>query len=445
MLRRRISRKGKKNRDKSNTLRNEFPDLSYLGSGSYGSVYEIKGTQIALKEHRISNINDPEFCEDWKKEFEMQKAVHESCNDFLNTIGIGIVKPLAFSYGIRKDDTILRSQNNVKGASSCFFTMEQVPGAVGAPPYYFKKLYKLLKSSVRLQNVRIPSYLQLGTLQNKAGHISLDMLQGATVIEFPNESYNYAIVEGIGLELLKNTFLSFFKIAESGFIPRDIEYVFNGDFSDVYVKILDFNEVKPIEERSKGRTDYDLEEDLAHVYIDLCGLRSLNTKNPQAPYDIPTPQWKFLCSPIVSPHAFFTCISYAKSAGFKKFRIEKIADFILKYAEQRMNAHNTTDSIPWDPPSPSFSKEGDDSVFQKYFLQGLYETAVKRNICVDPSQFADYETTLAYFQSLLNAPAPSVEEGDDWIFPFSEGPVRKDLPNMPFFKKRKFTFKKRHH
>ena len=55
----------------------------------------------------------------------------------------------------------------------------------------------------------------------------------------------------------------------------------------------------------------DINEDIANVYIDLCGLRKeAAAQNPQAPYEIGTPQWKFLCSPLASPYSFLEITEY---------------------------------------------------------------------------------------------------------------------------------------
>jgi hypothetical protein len=152
---------------------------------------------------------------------------------------------------------------------------------------------------------RIPPYLYLGSIQPLRGHITLDMVQGARLIEFPNESFQYCEVDGVALALQESAVRAFFMIIEAGYMPRDVEFVLNGTCAPIHTTVLDFNEVRSLEDRARGRPSYTLSQDIAHVYIDLCGLRaSFEDVNPQAPYDSPTPQWKFFCSPLTSPNGF---------------------------------------------------------------------------------------------------------------------------------------------
>ena len=414
-------------RKRNNPIENpSYNVLHHLGSGSYGAVYEIPGTHMALKEHRISNLDSQNnmFYENWNHEFEMQQSIFTSCNNILNSLHVNIVKPYIFSYGKRTAGNILMPQSNVQNASSCFFTMEHVPGLAFSSHCSTRKLYTLLQSDRHLQPSYIPPYMYLGSLIPLNGHITLDMLQGTQLLEFPNDAFNYCLVDGIALYIMSAMVLSFLTILEKGFVPRDIEFVFNSSCNNIYCSILDFNEVKTIEERS-NRPGYTLEIDIAHVYIDLCGLRSSRDVNPEAPYDSPTPQWKFLCSPIVSPYAFFACFDSAKNRGFKTFDVDKIVNEILEYVERRsfkpiFNRMSHAFSL-WKPVKSEFSDKyiEFDSKLQMYYFCGLMETIEKRKLTL-PNKSLDameYKEILNFLQSLLTLPNHTID--DDWEFPLS--------------------------
>jgi hypothetical protein len=399
------------------TLKNKYTNLQYLGSGSYGSVYEIKGTRIALKEHRISALDSDDLCEKWSHEFNVQQNVFRACNAECKRLGVSVTKPFVFSYGKRDETGHMISLPTATDASSCFYTMERVPGLRRAPRCVIQKLYKFIKPTIRIKPTPIPPYLQLGTLYSITGHVSLDMVKGTQVVSFPNDSYTYCLVEGVALELMKAMVLSFFVIVDKGFIPRDIEYVFNGECDNAYAKIIDFNEVKTHEERRGDRVGYHLEDDVAHVYIDLCGMRSLRDKNPQTPYDAPTPQWRFLPSPLVSPSAFFQCMDAVLSYGFTQCAVDVVIRHILSYTEHRIRpALERISGMQWIPTKPHFSDRyvEFDRQLQIYFISGLCATADKRRIPVDSALLTDYESSLKYLQELL---APSTVAEAEWEFP----------------------------
>ena len=393
-----------------------YDELKYLGSGSYGSVYAIPDTNMVLKEHRIFTMDEDALCQNWKKEFETQKNIYNAVHSELSKMHVGIVEPYMFSYATRDKMNLLIPQINVKNAFSCFFTMERVNGYASSDMCYTKKLYSILKQDMKLRPATIPPYLYLGSLNPLEGHITLDMLQGTQLVEFPNEAYNYCIVKDIGLQLLKSTFLVFFIIANAGYIPRDIEFVFNGGCHNTYISILDFNEVKTIDERKHGRNDYDIDIDLAHVYIDLCGLRSSRDVNPQAMYDSPTPQWKFLCSPIISPYAFFECVESSM------YNIDKIVYEILAYVEKRCFLP-LFERIPthirslWNPLHTEFSNiyKDFDSKLQLYYIYGLFETFIHRKLQI-PTDISSmkYQELLHTLKSIVRSNRLIVDDMNDW-------------------------------
>lgn len=438
MLRKTLRKRNK--RPNSNTRRNmpnlyevysryTFPNaipyskLTYLGSGSYGTIYAT-GDRYALKEHTI-NRHSLDLCPAWKHEFTMHSNIYALCNNILNQHGVSIVKPFQFSYATH-DDRYLLLQNMPEGATSCLYTMERLPGRAPTARCFEYALSTVLRSGVVLASTNIPPYLYLGSVQSLHGHITLDMLKGAKLIELPKESMNYCLVDGVALSLLRSTCVAFFTIIMSGYMPRDIEFLFNGVCGPIRATIVDFNEVSTLEDRAKGRV-YDLEEDIAHVYIDLCGLRSsFEDPNPQAPYNSPTPQWKFLCNPLVSPNGFFECCTALFSLD-ATFSIKKIIECIHNYTHKHYfcNANNKLKGQykhvldTWDP-STHFSTSNDlykpfDIGIQKYFIAGLLDTLAHRNIGPPSVLSNDYPSA---FTTLLNLNTKRILENDMWEDPF---------------------------
>jgi hypothetical protein len=440
-------------------------NLFYLGNGSYGTIYEIIGTNIALKEHRITSIYTDYLCDNWKKEYDIQLAVYKKRNKLLFKYFINIVKPFDFSYATRNNNNKLISQKNIEGATSCYYTMDRVPGMASSNKCFINKLYKLIKPNINFPSAEIPPYLFLGTLNQIRGHISLDMLIGVDVIQFPNDAINYCVIskDSIGLQLIQNMFISFFIIAESGYMPRDIEYVFNGSCNNIYCSILDFNEVMTISDRVEAygkNYSYKVEIDIAHVYIDLCGLRSSRDVNPYAPYDSPTPQWKFLCNPIVSPYAFFECVNFSyKNHKFKTFKILEVINEILSYVEKRIftplfNRIFVKFSNIWKPSMIDFSVgcELDFSDFdrqlQMYYIYSLLDTCEKRKIIISTNEISgkSYKDLLMYLLDKLML--SNVYINDDWEFPFdgmyiNESDTKDNDNNITFtIKPRRYTLRR---
>lgn len=297
-----------------------FPDVlhysenDYLSNGSYGSVYVIPGFdgRYVLKQHQILD-KDVKTCGNWDQEYKMHRAIYNSCNHSLVPLKISIVKPHGFGYGKYESDSLTKVPD-VTDATHCYILMDRILGRRGSSNGIVEKKLKWLLGSHKKYNPVhfLPPYMFFGTIQ-RPGVISLDLLDGLTVTDFPIESLNYCTIGSHGFDAVKDMMMSFFIIAGAGFAPRDIEYVLDGNKNDMHMSVLDFNEVKTWKQRVDSYTrataePYDIDMDLAHIYIDLCGLRKVASPNPMALYDGPTPQWKFLCNPIVSPQGFFKAV-----------------------------------------------------------------------------------------------------------------------------------------
>lgn len=413
----------------------------YLGSGSYGSIYEIPDTNLALKEHRIFNMDNFALCENWKHEYKIQLAAYNICNPVLAKYRTRIVQPYEFMFASKG-----APQEEAKHADACLFTMDRIPGLSDAPRCASNKIMSILRHDAHLSRASIPPYLNLGSLTLLTGHITLDMLQGAQRVDFPNEAYSYCLADGVALHLLQSMFLSFLTIADAGFIPRDIEFVFDGSCGSAYIAVLDFNEVKTIAERSAWRPAYDLEIDLAHVYIDLCGLRSSRDVNPEAPYDGPTPQWKFLCSPLVSPYAFFACIGAAQAAQFKTFDFDRVVAEITRYVETRhLRTTGTQSWMPSDSEFASVEYIDFDKKLQSHFIGALMDTVVRRNIVVNKTYFAslNYKEALQYLKTLCAGNKQILTNNEDWdsMWEIQDSTQRANKSDLLNIKKRKQTLR----
>lgn len=415
--------------------------LAFLGSGSYGSVYAI-GPRYALKEHRLNPLDvasaGVETCADWQREYTLQKHIHSLCNDRLAAIGVSIAEPFRFSYA-RRTDTQLESVSSAADATSCFFTLERLPGRAPHSVCFEYTLATILKPTALapLTPSRIPPYLYLGSIVPLQGHITLDMVQGARLIEFPNESFQYCEVDGVALAMQESAVRAFFMIIEAGYMPRDVEFVLNGTCAPIHTTVLDFNEVRSLEDRAHGRPSYILAQDIAHVYIDLCGLRaSFEDVNPHAPYDSPTPQWKFLCSPLTSPNGFFACFAAVRTAGIG-VDVDAVVEYIYEYvyrhyirvAIAKLSGAYASVLQTWTPipvfclgcedvPTPPVYRTFD-TALQRYIIAGLLHTLALRQMPVPP-RFTGGGDTLSFsdliseLRQALTSRTYTVEFDDAW-------------------------------
>lgn len=288
---------------------------NYLGSGSYGSVYAVKPTNIAFKLHKLNDDATLNKCAEWEHECEMQKKAYRECNYILKRYEICVAKPYAFRY-VKHESHGLDMLNTAQNATACIFTMDRI---VGGP-----KWNRYLRRPHRISI--LPPYIFMGMLESGPNRITLEDLQDTHIHGLPNEAHIFCTAGLVGLKVQHDMIRAFETLLDHGIVPRDIEYVMDGrKHTQTLIALLDFNEVKTVEERAAAYgAGYDVQLDAAHVYIDLCGLRAGNSVNPMARYDSPTPQWKFLCNPLVCPGAFLSGWTH-----------RNIAEIILEYAFHR--------------------------------------------------------------------------------------------------------------
>jgi hypothetical protein len=416
----------------------EFPELlyyganEYLGNGSYGFVYIIPNYNgdYVIKQHMI--LGDTQSSDAWSQEYIMHKDIYNTCNHLLTPLAISIVKPHSFSYGSYDGNTLQKLPNEA-GASHCYIIMERIYGQKMEDGLLNEnievKLGKLLKNKgARKVRQLLPLYLYFGALEMD-GVITLDLLKGASLQRFQNESLNYCTIENEAYTAYLRMMASFFIIAGSGYAPRDIEYVLNGNNEDSLMTILDFNEVKRWGQRryivsTKGKNtlpkiDYDIEVDLAHIYIDLCGMRKNGNQNPMAPYDAPTPQWKFLPNPITCPGGFFQAVEELEGMlplSTYPFQFEKVIEYIVIYIKKYW-LHPQKD-CPWEPHMPYFTSASVytsfDMAFQKHIVSNLWKLLHEKEKHLENIMNMPYSDTIGYINGVLEGQKKSgftVEEG----------------------------------
>ncbi len=361
----------------------------------------------------------------------MHKNIYNTCNNSLNQFNINIVTPYSFNYGIYANE-ILQRLHNENNASHCYIIMERIFGTRfddGTINKIIEQKLSIILEKKYIRSQLLPLYLCFGALEMD-GVITLDLLKGATLQRFQNESLNYCTIENMAYTLCKNMMASFFIIAGAGFAPRDIEYVLNGNDGDILMTILDFNEVKRWDQRramvsTKGKNtlpkiDYDIEIDLAHIYIDLCGLRKSGFPNPMAPYDAPTPQWKFLPNPITCPGGFFQAVEELKSIlplGNYEFQFEKVIDYIIIYIKKHW-LHSQKE-CPWEPHMPFFTSASAyasfDMTFQKHIVSNVWKLLHGKENHLEKIMNMPYSDTIGYINGILDGQKKvsfTVEE--DW-------------------------------
>lgn len=330
--------------------------LSFIGSGSYGAIYTIPGGTNVMKEHAIADTAAYEGCETWRHEYDMHTAIYQQCSPLLPN-GFSIVRPIRFGYAKRKNSRLMTT--NSSNATSCYIVMERIFGRSPYNLHLEEKLRTILaRQTAFTLTSTTPFYMYMGSCEDySAPYITLAMLRGSRLNEFDRESLNYCDIaaDSVAFTILKRMMESFFVFVQQGFVPRDIEFVLNGNKGNTLITVLDFNEVKTISERAAAVHGYVLDDDIANVYIDLCGLRKENTQNvnPQAPYDYGTPQWKFLCSPMTAPGAFL-----AVARGMPAFAV--VFERILRKCIKPKGSHE------WIARSPVFSQNGDPSIFLEF-------------------------------------------------------------------------------
>jgi hypothetical protein len=332
-------------------------DQNEVSSGSYGHIFRTSDPNKIVKIHLITGA---ETCKDYQHEFKMQQNIYNDCNKKIKTLGGVIAFPFKYHYRTRL--SIAKKELPI----DCRILMEKIPSYDDNHPMFLKKLEDIIKTEyiegLKDKDLRkIPPYLFLGTdidEDDEYPTITLKMLKDLNPINVTQLFTYYKAEEGTAYDLIQDLFYSFFILCICKYRPRDIEYVFNckkyDSISKTYFAIIDFNQVTVIPEndinniprtvidRNSQRIPYVLERDLAHVYIDICGLRSSGDRNPYNT-ESGTPMWKFLCNPLKTPDIFIdSCIGVtngyiaetAKKQWWANFNFSLFVNEITNYIER---------------------------------------------------------------------------------------------------------------
>jgi hypothetical protein len=345
----------------------------YVGCGSYGSIYSLRDSSLVFKVHSLEQV-----CEAWDHEYKMQVLTYCLCEKKLQKQGVSIAKPYLFHFATHTEKGFELSRKS-KGASVCLFDMDRITS--GANTKWDSLLLR------PLQQRTLPPYLFMGTLEEGPNRLTPAMFQHSRIQELPNEAYSYCEESGpFAHRIMASMHEAFFILSDAGFVPRDIEFVLDGrPETSSLIAIIDFNEVQTDIQRKRNYGEgYDVSLDLAHVYIDLCGLRSKTTRNPMAPYDVPTPQWKFMCNPLTTPSTF--CRLFQDRVAMAQiilhyalvhtilptvrpirdwkplfvFRVSDLSDVILEEGEEMLGSFTEKEYCTWRNGQAHFSSPSDD-------------------------------------------------------------------------------------
>ena len=369
-------------------MRRTIQNIQYISEGSYGIIYKYPDGTKVYKVHEFTSPEDT--CSSYEKESTIQKEIYDKCNDILTSkLHTSIVMPIQFHYSTRTGSSKNKISLNIKedrgGADSCFFEMEYIPpfnppvGKQGSRAGSDAQLTSILAPEhieSFIKSWQIPPYIYTATDVDKKGHFTLYNMKGVEKEEIPwNDSSSYYIIKSTLVNaFMKNSTLAFFCIIVNGYMPRDVEFVYNlKSYAARYIfmSILDFNQVDTIKGRQDNRRnksiEYDLELDIAHVYIDMIGIRRSGSSNPVFE-DIPTQGWFFMISPQLTPLVFFNiCKNLYNNINFLKRNIKdksinvnigKFAKYVLEYVSESLPLPK---KIFWEP-DQNFLYELEDEV-----------------------------------------------------------------------------------
>lgn len=375
-------------------IHNITSETKKLGEGSFGIVYaldESRAVKIHIIEQpdivQMSQIQ--QYCDtNWKHEFDMHMGIFQCVEPKIKTFMGHIVQPLQYQYATRADKQRY-GDFPLNQKSDCRIVMERIVSGNSEKfkDIYNRKLNDIVKSSDihSVTKTSVP-YLYLGVAEQTAnthGHIRLDMLIGVSEYRISNTISYYNVDAGLSLDIITGMFNTFFTFIVCGYMPRDIEYVFNCkkyySKARTYFSVIDFNQVATIDQRAhRAGESYDDAGDAAQVYIDLCGIRKDGTRNTYYRDDIPTPQWAFLCNPLVTPSVFISLcenmlLILPKESEFKIKFIYEITKYIHdNYLNPISCSYNWSKGNKFYDSSSSVRSievlDNLDNVLQKYFL-----------------------------------------------------------------------------
>lgn len=404
-----------------------YKQLESLHHGSYGQIF-ISPTNI----HRVlKEPIEPTKCHKWEHEFIMHVAIYNTLNARLNVQGISIVKPYKFTYAkLHKNKLLPISDSNKDQATTCLYSMERIPGYIDNNRSILARFRKPSAPALRLE--KYPPFFFAGSMDTDerfAPHITLPSLIGTSIIA---DIYCTIEQNSPAHSILKGMFDSFFHILQAGYMPRDIEWVFNSKNKTIPISILDFNQVTTIQHRASiaGPT-YNFNEDIASVYIDLCGLRHSRDLGNLQYKESPTPDWKFLCSPLTAPAKFLELSQPHKAFTYSIFK------YILNwYINQEI--FNNTSLYLWRPVHVYYIPTTEALPLNAYSLDinerdtntipsvGRSGTGIRASGTYTLNEYMKYRSTLCHFTSRRKY---QIADTNLYTFYVLEGQVEQQISN----------------
>jgi hypothetical protein len=341
--------------------------LHYIGEGTYGKIYELSDKKRVIKVHDEKGP-DSIKCKDWKKEYQIHQYILKHCRNALQGYSVDI--PNVYDYQTTKmgegELQKVRKSDTSVSADSCYYTMDRIPNRTGSDTNYDRILGQIVIDATKVGIDERPPYLYLGSISPVGPAITLDMVRGVRLQNTLGDRFNFAHVESgsVAFQLQKNMVDGFFILTGCGVVPRDIEYALAIDTVKGTVKtiIYDFNQCDFAVERRKRAfsvDSYNYSMDLAEIYIDLCGLRHPNDSlGNRLVLDTPTPQWKFLCNPLVSPGSWCEIMEGLLVGGGMGMKVdmEGFIRYTLEYLIKYYGGGDKGIHMPWKSQSGYFYK-----------------------------------------------------------------------------------------
>lgn len=260
-----------------------------IGEGSYGKIlYDKDLPNIVSKLHYLSSYEQESGCDDiFKHEYKFHNLLYQYNLYQINSLFI-IPKPINYKRITQHID-------------ACIYNMEKL----NYPSI------KLLETIIKPEKNKYfkktnpenhpPPYLLFSALSNdyENGKVKLNDING---VEEWNKLF-YIIYEN--KEFAETMMNQFFELTiENNVILQDVEFLLSEKDEKLCIGMIDFNQVSDFETRyemaNRRIPNYSLEYDIANTYLFLSGIDTglmLTDRNTQ---------WKFLPTPHILPHLFFT-------------------------------------------------------------------------------------------------------------------------------------------
>ncbi len=313
-----------------------------IGKGSYGIIfYDINNTEIVSKLHYLSSLEQETGCDElFQHEYKYHNLLYQTLL-FYHDSNFIIPKPINYKRLTQQIDACVYNMEKLKYPS--IHNLENIikPDKLG----FYVKTNPVAHS---------PPYLLFSAISDdyENGRVKLTDMQG---FEKWNGLFYVATKPAIFAKSMINNY--FLLSIESQVILQDVEFLLTEKDNQLCVGMIDFNQVIDFETRSalakKRIPNYSLEYDIANTYLFLSGI---DTGSPLTDRNT---QWKFLPTPHILPHIFFSTMSQIQFSS-----IDKIMEIICsKIFAMEMDAINIDNNL-WQ----------DILVWHEILIYGAYDT-----------------------------------------------------------------------